>query len=148
MNSPKYRFNVTVDGQDYLVEVQDINADPIIATVADKEFVVCLKDTLKDEPKVVATPKPVTPVAAPPVKASAPTPVDPCGDNVVAPMPGDLIEIYVKPGEEVDVGQPLCSLEAMKMKNTIRSPRAGVISSVPVTPGQAVSYGEVLVTFE
>ncbi len=148
MNSPKYKFSVTVDGQDYLVEVQDPNADPIIATVADKQFVVCLKDTLKDEPKVLATPKPVAPVAAPPVKASAPAPVDPCGDNVVAPMPGDLIEIYVKPGDEVDAGQPLCSLEAMKMKNTIRSSRAGVISSVPVTPGQAVSYGEVLVTFE
>jgi len=63
-------------------------------------------------------------------------------------MLGHIIDIAVKPGDEVSTGQTLCSLEAMKMKNTIRSARDGVIASVDVTVGQPVTYGDVLVTFE
>ena len=63
-------------------------------------------------------------------------------------MPGHIIDIVVEPGDAVSTGQALCSLEAMKMKNTIRSPRNGVIASVDVTVGQPVTYGDVLVTFE
>ena len=43
--------------------------------------------------------------------------------------------------------QTLCSLEAMKMKNAVRSPRDGVIGSVEVYEGQTVSHGDVLFTF-
>ncbi len=67
---------------------------------------------------------------------------------VRAPMPGHIVDIVVKPGDEVSVGQPLCSLEAMKMKNAIRSPRDGLIAGVEVTTGQAVAHGDILVTFE
>ncbi len=67
---------------------------------------------------------------------------------VRAPMPGHIVDIVVKPGDEVSVGQTLCSLEAMKMKNAIRSPRDGLIAGVEVTTGQAVAHGDILVTFK
>jgi biotin carboxyl carrier protein len=67
---------------------------------------------------------------------------------VRAPMPGNILDIAVKPGNKVSFRQPLCSLEAMKMKNVIRSPRDGVIARVEVSDGQAVSHGDVLFTFE
>ncbi len=47
-----------------------------------------------------------------------------------------------------EVGQPLCALEAMKMKSIIRSPREGVISAVHVSEGQVVVHGELLFSFE
>jgi biotin carboxyl carrier protein len=62
-------------------------------------------------------------------------------------MPGNVLDITVKPGDRVRFRQQLCSLEAMKMKNAIRSPRDGVIAIVNVTEGQAVSHGDVLFTF-
>jgi propionyl-CoA carboxylase alpha chain len=54
----------------------------------------------------------------------------------------------VRPGDEVGLGQDLCVLEAMKMKNPIRSPRAGRIASVNVNPGQTVKHHDVLVEFD
>jgi biotin carboxyl carrier protein len=63
-------------------------------------------------------------------------------------MPGTIVSIAVQPGDQVEVGQDLCVLDAMKMNNRIRAPRAGTIAQVHVTVGQQVSYGQPLVTFE
>ena len=63
-------------------------------------------------------------------------------------MPGVIQAVEVKVGDAVKHGQTVVVLEAMKMKNAIRSPRDGVISEILVQPGQTVGYGEVLVKFE
>lgn len=68
------------------------------------------------------------------------------GGIVLATMPGVVVEILVAPGEEVEAGAPLLILEAMKMQNEIDAPSGGVVKSVHVTAGQAVSSGERLVT--
>jgi len=75
-------------------------------------------------------------------------PAGPKVSAVKAPMPGNVLGIRVKPGDKVSFKQTLCSLEAMKMKNAIRSPRDGVIATVNVTEGQAVAHGDVLFTFQ
>ena len=63
-------------------------------------------------------------------------------------MPGRVLRVLVAPGEKVAQGQPLLVLEAMKMENEVKSPRDGVIASVEVSAGKAVSAGDVLVRFE
>ena len=63
-------------------------------------------------------------------------------------MPGDILEVRVQPGDQVNPGDVVCVLEAMKMKNMIRSASGGKVASVEVSPGQAVEYNAVLVTFE
>ena len=63
-------------------------------------------------------------------------------------MPGNILDIAVQAGDKVRFGQPLCALEAMKMKSAIRSPRDGVIAEVQVAEGQSVGYGDILFTFE
>jgi biotin carboxyl carrier protein len=63
-------------------------------------------------------------------------------------MPGAIIEVLAQPGERVKFGQPLCILEAMKMKNAVRSPRDGIVATVEVSPGQTVAHGQVLFTFQ
>lgn len=65
--------------------------------------------------------------------------------RVKAPIPGHIKRLFVAPGQTIEAGQPLLILEAMKMENEIRAPRAGTIASVHVVAGQGVTLGELLV---
>ena len=68
------------------------------------------------------------------------------GDGrVTAPLPGQIAQLFVGPGERVKAGQPLLVLEAMKMENEVTAPRDGVIHTVLVGPRQLVTKGELLV---
>jgi biotin carboxyl carrier protein len=60
-------------------------------------------------------------------------------------MPGVILEVHVKPGAVLRRGDPILVLEAMKMRNTIRAPRAAVVASVEVEAGQPVAPGDPLV---
>ncbi|GGG48704.1 hypothetical protein GCM10011414_18100 [Croceivirga lutea] len=68
--------------------------------------------------------------------------------NIQAPMPGLILEISVTVGQEVNEGDSLLILEAMKMENVISSPRAGIIKSIDVAQGDAVNKKQLLITFE
>ena len=63
-------------------------------------------------------------------------------------MPGVVLEVNVKPGDTVVRGQQIAILEAMKMQNSIKSPRAGTIAEVCVAAGQAVGHGDALIRFQ
>jgi len=63
-------------------------------------------------------------------------------------MPGVILAVHVVAGTRVERGQDLAVLEAMKMQNTIRSPRAGTVAEVLVAAGQAVGHGEPILRFE
>ena len=64
-----------------------------------------------------------------------------------APIPGIIIKVTVQAGAEVTYGQELCVLEAMKMNNLIRAPRAGTIAAVHVSEGKHVKHGDLLMEF-
>lgn len=68
--------------------------------------------------------------------------------RITAPMPGKLVRVLVAPGQEVAAGQGLVVVEAMKMENEMRSPRAGRVKQLPVREGQAVETGAVLAVVE
>lgn len=74
-------------------------------------------------------------------RPSGPTPL-------VAPMPGLIVRVHVRPGDVVAAGQPLVVMEAMKMENELRATAAGVVRSVAVLPGAAVEKGTVLVALD
>lgn len=63
---------------------------------------------------------------------------------VTAPMPGQVVRVLAAPGSEVAADQPVVILEAMKMENEVRSPRAGVLQRVAVLPGQVVNADDTL----
>ena len=69
-------------------------------------------------------------------------------NSIKAPMPGLILEINVKVGQEVKEDTPLLILEAMKMENIITSPRDGIIKSVSVNKGDAVEKNQLLIEFE
>ena len=66
---------------------------------------------------------------------------------VRAPMPGMVVRVEVEPGQHVRAGQGVIIIEAMKMKNSIRSTRAGKITEVLVSAGQTVAHKQPLVRF-
>jgi biotin carboxyl carrier protein len=64
--------------------------------------------------------------------------------QVAAPMPGKVVRVLVSAGDEVESGQGLIVVEAMKMQNEIRSPKSGTVEKVLAAEGQAVNAGDVL----
>ena len=66
---------------------------------------------------------------------------------VISPMPGTLIKMSVEEGDHVEIGQELCIVEAMKMQNIIRSPRAGMIGKCFVPEGASLRADETIIEF-
>lgn len=133
------KVTVIVEGCKYVVEVGNLHERPIKATVNQKTYHVKL-------PAPGSSEEP-TEGSASLTSVSASSEDMDCA-SITAPMPGDILEVNVQPGQSVEAGDLICVLEAMKMRNMIRSSRAGVIASVDVSAGQAVDYGAALVTFE
>jgi biotin carboxyl carrier protein len=82
-----------------------------------------------------------------PRRGSADVPGQGAGERpVLAPMPGRIVRVLVGAGDEVVARQPLVVVEAMKMENELRSPKAGIVKEVTVSAGMSVDAGRVLVT--
>ncbi|HEX6235737.1 MAG TPA: acetyl-CoA carboxylase biotin carboxylase subunit [Acidimicrobiales bacterium] len=64
--------------------------------------------------------------------------------DVTVPMQGTVVKVLVNEGDEVDVGQTVCVLEAMKMENNITADKAGTVAEIKVEPGQSVGSGDVV----
>ncbi|MFQ5612386.1 MAG: biotin/lipoyl-containing protein [Anaerolineae bacterium] len=151
-SSLRRRVRVNVNGKAFVVEVGDLGTSPITVSVNGRPYLVNIEtDDLEIVPgdTSVTTLESIRRATSSPEKApSPPGPAGPLVGQVKAPMPGNILDIKVRAGEQVRFRQQLCSLEAMKMKNAIRSPRDGVIASVEVSEGQTVAHGDVLFTFE
>jgi biotin carboxyl carrier protein len=68
--------------------------------------------------------------------------------KLVSPMPGKVVRVLVQEGEEVEAGQGVVVVEAMKMQNEIKSPKKGVVQQILAADGAAVNAGEALVIVE
>jgi biotin carboxyl carrier protein len=137
------KYIVKVADRSFEVEIEDIHARPVIARVAGEVFEVSPQDDGS---------KPVMPVETKELKPVEilKQPVGPSANSndLTAPLPGTIIEIFVKAGDTIESGQVILVIEAMKMKNSIRSTRAGKITDVLVSAGQTVAHKQALVRFE
>lgn len=121
------KFNITVNGTAFEVEVEEVKAAPAVKPAA----------------KPAAAPAPAAKPAAP---AAAPAPAQVgAGDTAVsAPMPGKVVKIVAEAGQKVKKGDVVLILEAMKMQNEISAPADGTVKSINVAAGQGVKIGEVM----
>ncbi len=157
-------IRVRVEDEDFEVEVGDLASWPVVAVVDGVRFEVWPSGWASGESAsngAAAAPAPSEqplPRAGgrgrtlPAVPRAAAAPCDPAEQGtaqswVRAPIPGVVDSIAVRPGDSVARGQDLLVLEAMKMKNVIRAPRAGVIAAVQVAAGQHVKHNDPLVQF-
>ena len=67
---------------------------------------------------------------------------------LLAPMPGLVTRLDVKQGDRVEPGQPVAVMEAMKMENILRAPKAATVKATPVKAGESVAVDQVIVQFE
>ena len=68
--------------------------------------------------------------------------------HIVAPMPGKVVRVLVGVGEQIDAGSGIMVVEAMKMQNEMKSPKAGVVVALNVQVGVTVNRGDVLAVVE
>jgi biotin carboxyl carrier protein len=146
------KIKVKIDEQVFEVEINDLAARPIVALVDGQCFEIWPEEESSPAPAermIVQRPTP-TPSAAPapkPIVAAAPVGAADKSKVVLAPIPGVILTVAVCAGATVKAGQELCVLEAMKMKNAIRSTRVGTIANIYVAEGDHVKHGQVLVDF-
>ncbi|MBQ6808625.1 MAG: biotin/lipoyl-binding protein [Firmicutes bacterium] len=128
------KYNVTVNGETFAVEVEEIGgAAPVAAA-----------------PAPVAAPAPKAAAPAPaPVAAPAPAPkAAPAatGAAITSPLPGTVLKINVSVGQAVKAGDVVMVLEAMKMENDITAAADGTVSAVHVNVGATVQTGDALIS--
>ena len=143
------KIRVTIDEQSFEVEVGDLKARPIPVTVDGDTFMVWPEEQQAQAKSTAATNGNGNGSGGAPAAPSVPgAPAGVTGSKTVtAPIPGVIVSLAVKPGDAVSVGQDLCILEAMKMKNSIRANRSGKIAAVRVAPGDQVKRGQVMLEF-
>ncbi len=155
------RYNLGVAGRQFVIDVQELTADSFEVLVGDERYEVTLSGD-EDLPEATITPgyqpavdparataataRPAQSPAAP-RRSVAPAPAT-GGATLSAPMPGVILEIFVKAGDVVERGQQIAVLDAMKMHNLIRAPRTATIREVCVEAGQAVGHGDALVRYQ
>ena len=148
----KYQYKVK--GVDYEVEIAEVEGNIAKVNVNGIPFEVELQKPINaakhptmNKPKVEA-PKPAAQPAAAPRPAAKPAAVAPAGAGspVKAPLPGTVTEVKVQVGQQVNVGDTVLVLEAMKMQNNIESEYAGQVTSITVKQGDTVMEGSVMMT--
>lgn len=135
------QFKFTIHGNDYAVDVISFedNLAQIEVNGTPYEVEVHRKIKTSKTPRVIAPP--VKEPSKPDIEKRAKGDAHP----ITAPLPGSIIEIRVSPGDIIEKGQVLMTMEAMKMENNVMADRKGVIESIMVQPGDAVLQGDVLV---
>lgn len=140
------KYKVKIHDKLFEVEIENLDQRPIIAKVDGQIYEVYpveekVAKLQKREKTETATQKTVSQTSSKTISANA-------LNTVKSPIPGVVTSIEVAVGQEIQEGDPLCVIEAMKMKNTIRSPRKGVIKFIPIQVGKHVRHNEILIEFE
>ena len=160
------KYQYTVKGVDYEVEIQDIEGNIANVTVNGIPFEVEMKQPVKAGKQKVKLSGSANEGASSSSSASQSAKASAdlqsaassgqtenagkaaTGKPVVAPLPGTINEIKVKVGDKVNAGDTVVILEAMKMQNNIEAETSGTIIGINVNKGDAVMEGDTLVTIK
>ena len=147
-------YKYIINGKEYTVNIENLQGNQANVTVNGKAYDV---EIVGREPKKVTpvakpaaaaapatAPKAAAPAAAP--KAAAPAAAAGEGTPFKAPLPGTINDIKVAVGQQVNVGDVVLILEAMKMENEITAEKAGTITSITVQKGDSVMEGTTMFT--
>lgn len=143
----KKEYKYTINGNQYEVIIDDIAENTATVTVNGEEYKVEMEPELVEEKKVVVR-KPVAAENSDNSENSEATANINTNNAIKAPLPGVITEICVNVGDEVNAGDTVLVLEAMKMANNIEAEKAGKITAICVKPGQTVMEDDALVVIE
>ena len=143
-------LKVKVRDRWYTVEVGDLSSRPLRVLVdgdpVEVEFDLAAEDAAAPPPQEAAA---AAASAPPPPVSPAPASTGPSAIKAfVSPMPGIVVSVAVKVGDQVVTGDEVCVMEAMKMQQVLRADWTGVVKAVHVQPGQQVLDGAPLIDLE
>ena len=124
-------YHALYEGKSYNIKVRDIKGDILTVDINNKITHTRIKNELEDR---------LTKMGMDKLSGSA-------MNELKAPMPGMVLKIIVKEGDQVKKGDSLLVLEAMKMENILKAPGDGVVSAIKVTLRDNVTKGQVLIQF-
>ena len=131
-------LRVRIKDRWFTVEVDDPRADPVLTLVEGDEVEVHIARLAADIPP--------DRVVQPEASALPPSPEHPTATRTFSsPMPGVILSVAVKIGDQVITGDEVCVLEAMKMQQTLRADWSGIVQAVHVESGQQVLDGDPLI---
>jgi biotin carboxyl carrier protein len=130
----KYRFSILINNQSYIAEILNIDTKSKTCTVRVNQNMYEIEiadkyDQLLHQLGFDATSESKI-------------------NHISAPMPGMVLNLLVEPGQEINKGDPVIVLEAMKMENVLKSHGDGLIKQIKVSTGQAVEKGQILIELE
>ncbi|MDR1341577.1 MAG: biotin/lipoyl-binding protein [Prevotellaceae bacterium] len=145
-------FKIKINGNDYNVVINNVEENTIDVEVNGISYSVEMEKPLRSKKTAAKPAKPAVTrsventVSAPTVQVAKPSEVSGgAGGAVKSPLPGVILEVFVKVGDIVKTGQKILVLEAMKMENTINSDREGKVVEVKVQKSDSVLEGADLV---
>ena len=121
----------------------DVDGTPLVLKIAPTSTGYQVRHRGADIPVSIFSPRHAELAALMPVK----TPPD-TSKMLLCPMPGLIVKIDVEAGQEVQEGQALCTVEAMKMENILRAEKKGTVSKVNAGPGDSLAVDDVIMEFE
>ncbi len=121
----------------------DVNGEPLVLKVGKISGGFRIRTRGADLKVHVRTPRQAELAALMPEKLPPDT-----SKLLLCPMPGLIVKVNVAPGDEVQEGQALCTVEAMKMENILRAERKGVVAKVNAGPGDSLAVDDVIMEFE
>ena len=141
------KFSFTINGNAYDLDIKSVEDNIAEVEVNGYSYTVEFDRVLETTktPRLVRTEAvPSTDITRSEQKTSSPA--GPKGSGFIkSPLPGTILDIYVKVGDVVKTGDKLLTLEAMKMENIINSDKSGTIISVNYKKGDAVMEGDILI---
>jgi len=141
-------LRVKVGDRWYSVQVGDLDQSPVEVTVDGETLYVEVEGLPQSPPPAPRRGRPRRPdmeAPSPRLRSRGASPTD----NIIrSPMPGKVIAILVRPGDQVSAGAEVCVVEAMKMEQSIRAFRDGVVKAVHVQPMDSVRANDPLIELE
>jgi biotin carboxyl carrier protein len=140
------KFKFTISGKPYEVEVQNIEGNIATVNVNGTEYQVEMEE--QAAPVVAPVARPAAKPAATQTQTAAPKPAANAGGagyKMAAPLPGTIMQIFVKQGDTVKKGDKLLMYEAMKMENNLLAEADGTITAINCRQGDNVLQGDTLI---
>ena len=140
-------YKYTINGTKYEVAVGDIEENIVTVTVNGEDFKVEMEKPAEPEKKKPVLGKPATAAVSDASPSDNKAAVNK-NNAIKAPLPGVITDIKVAVGDEVQVGDTVVVLEAMKMANNLQAEKAGKVTAICVKIGESVMEDDALVVIE
>jgi biotin carboxyl carrier protein len=139
------KYQLKLNDKEFEVQLNNLSADEAQLEINGKSYVVSISSVSEVLPE--GNPAGIRPVATV-VNKPISRPVSADDGTVLAPIPGAILQVHVKVGEKIKVGQALFKMEAMKMENEINARLDGTVMEINIKSGDTVNQGDVLMLIE